>query len=159
MAYEDFNLNEKAMEEMALKFNEIKPMAETEEEQNSVIDEKTGFLTDAVVALKILQRLFLHQKETAKNQNLLDFISKHFADLELAEKSLSEFLTSTILTDLDFEPPTDLLSQTKMTNNLISGIIVNLTSAIPFFKDDKLILKIAEILKTIGAILKEAINL
>lgn len=155
MAYEDFILNEKAIEKMAKEFTETKKAEEEAEEQVEMVSPLENILS----GLKILERLMFASKAQTKNENILKFISDHANKIESIFNKLSGFHPNFSFADIDFESPQNDAQTKKMVQNILASVIVDLLSLAKDGSEKNLQDVILTVLVDLADILKTALNI
>ena len=153
MAYEDFNLNESAMEEMAKQFAQTKAM-QNQEQQEEELDETEGLIYDVFSAFKIFEKMLFLSKTRTKNEGLISFVNNNQS---LVDEAFQEFLKLSndfMTSDVDFEMPNSDEEVIKMIRNILSSILVNLSQ---FQNENGEIIK--KLIRIISQILKNSLNI
>lgn len=154
MAYEDFSINEKSMEEMAKQFASAKVMSEQEEEMEK--DDTQNLIYDIYSGLKIFERLLFTAKGQTKNQKLLSFIHTSETATQEALQEMLKMKNDIMPRDIDFELPKTDGEIIGLIRNVLSSLLVSLAEILKENTSNETISKLIEI---IGTVLKDSLNI
>lgn len=157
--YEDFKINEKAIEEIAKQFETTKIMQSDNEEETENVSEKDELLLGVLSGMKILERLLFTAKNKTKNQKLLNFILTAEKVIETEQKNISGIAPKLDYSSLDFEYPQNDGEVIKMIQNILSSIIVEAPNIINKFEDLTVKKLVLNTTKNLAQILKDSLIL
>lgn len=155
MPYEDFKINEKAIEEMAKEFAGAK-ILQNEEDGESEIDEKNNLMFDVFSGFKIFERLLFFAKSQTRNQKLLNFITDSQNEVQNIWRMLLDVKNDFVTGDVDFELPQNDVEILKLIQTILSSQLINLTELLSENKEstDQLI----NLISSVAGLLKNSLN-
>ena len=154
MAYEDFNINEKMIEEMAKEFEKTKIMSDEQAEEED--DDTQNLMYDIFSGAKILERLLFLAKGQTKNQRLLNFIHNSQTVVETLSQELLKMKNDILINDIDFELPQDDMQIISLIRNILASLLSSLASLVQNGTSNA---QISKLIIVLSDLLKDSLNI
>ena len=155
MAYEDFNINEKIIEDMAKEFEKTKIMNDEEKMENEN-DETQNLMYDLFSGVKILERLLFLAKGQTKNQKLLNFIHNSQTFVETLAQELLKMKNDILINDIDFELPQNDNQIISLIQNILASLLGSLAT---FLQPSTNTAQIQKLIIELTNVLKDSLNI